>query len=190
LHGKPAKKAVHTMTNRRIIFVILATSLTTAICVGALAKSVKRPRPSLPNFHKVTDGIYRGAAPSKDGLKSLKKMNIHTIIDLRNSSKQAKTEKQTAEAMGFKWINIPMGKAAPTQKQVDLFLNTLAKAPTQPVFVHCQYGADRTGCMIGIYRVKIQKWSFAKTWPEMRKYGFKPYLCKLKNAVKSRAKKL
>jgi len=174
------------MNKRYIIFILIAASLGISISIGALAKTTS-PRPDLHNFHNVASGIYRGAAPTGDGLKSLKKMGIHTIIDLRISPDQAKVEKQTAEAMGFKWINIPMGKAAPTQKQVDLFLATLAKSHTEPVFVHCQYGADRTGCMIGIYRVQVQKWSFDQTWKEMRKYGFKPYLNDLKNAVKSRA---
>jgi len=33
-----------------------------------------------------------------------------------------------------------------------------------PVFVHCQHGADRTGCMIGLYRVKVQSWKFEQAW--------------------------
>jgi protein tyrosine/serine phosphatase len=114
-------------------------------------------------------------------------MGIRTIIDLRGFSAPEKLEKKTAESMGFKWVNLPMGSAAPTSRQVSTFLAVLAKAPDEPVFVHCQYGADRTGCMIGIYRVQIEGWSFAKAWAEMRAYGFKPWLSELKKAVKSRA---
>jgi protein tyrosine/serine phosphatase len=154
------------------------------MAAGAAAKAPQ----GLPNFHQVTSGIFRGGAPTGDGLKALKDMGIHTIIDLRISPKDVKVEKKTAEAMGFTWLNIPMGKEAPTQKQVDTFLATLAKAPDEPVFVHCQHGADRTGCMVGIYRVQVEGWSFAQACQEMGKYGFKPYLNELKEAVRSRAK--
>jgi len=148
------------------------------------------PAPAgIPNFHVVAPGIYRGAAPTTQGLSALKDMGIRTIIDLRISPKLVKLEKAQALAMGFSWINLPMGSEPPTQKQVDILLATLCKAPAEPVFVHCQHGADRTGCMIGIYRVQVQDWSFAQAWPEMRRYGFKPRYTKLTAAVRSRAKR-
>jgi len=140
----------------------------------------------LPNFHLVAPGIYRGAAPTAAGLSTLKTMGIHTIIDLRISPKLVKQEKARAQALGFTWLNLPMGSEPPTQKQVDTLLAVLTKAPKESVFVHCQHGADRTGCMIGIYRVVVQKWSFAQAWPEMRRYGFNPRWSKLTAAVKSR----
>ena len=145
------------------------------------------PHEGLPNFHQVAPGIYRGAAPTAQGLRSLKTMGVRTIIDLR-IEKARKAEQKTAEAMGFKWIGLPMGREAPKPKQVELFLATLSKAPAEPVFVHCQHGADRTGCMLGLYRVKVQHWTFAQTWAEMRKYGFKPHLKELKATVEKAAK--
>lgn len=156
--------------------------------VSSVAKTPKQSPAGLPNSHQTAEGIYRGGAPTSAGLKTLKAMNIHTIIDLRISPTAVKQEKKTAESMGFVWLNIPMGSEAPTARQVATFLAVLAKAPGEPVFVHCQHGADRAGCMIGIYRVQVQGWSFAKAWAEMRSYGFKPYLGALKEAVRSRAK--
>jgi protein tyrosine phosphatase (PTP) superfamily phosphohydrolase (DUF442 family) len=117
-------------------------------------------------------------------LKALQAMKIHTIIDLR-IEKKSQNEKKLAEAMGFTWLHLPLGREAPTTRQVDTFLATLAKAEEEPVYVHCQYGADRTGAMIGIYRMRVQDWTFEQTWKEMRKYGFKPYLNELKEAVRS-----
>lgn len=141
----------------------------------------------IPNFHQVAPGIYRGGAPTPKGLKTLRSMGIQTIIDLRIERALARAEKKTTEAMGFNWINLPMGREAPTQRQIDIFLATLAKAPATPVFVHCQHGADRTGCMVGIYRVQVQGITFSQAWTEMRSYGFKPFLSQLKAAVRKRA---
>ena len=71
------------------------------------------PHSGLPNFHQVAAGIYRGAAPTADGLTTLKSMKIHTIIDLRYPTREVKEEKARATALGFTWINLPMGSDPP-----------------------------------------------------------------------------
>lgn len=167
---------------RTLLFLLLA-------CVVPVAAApARKAPPALPNFHAVAPGIYRGGAPTRAGLEKLWAMGVRAIIDLRIEKQARATEKPLAEKMGFTWIHLPMGREAPTRRQVEVFLATLAQAPEKPVFVHCQYGADRTGCMIGIYRVQVQGWSFARAWTEMRRYGFKPYLHEMKAAVRARAR--
>src|SRR5437588_10703335 len=39
--------------------------------------------PGLPNFAKVSDGLYRGAQPTREGFVALKQMGVKTVIDLR-----------------------------------------------------------------------------------------------------------
>jgi len=146
------------------------------------------PASHIPNFHTVAPGIYRGAAPTQDGLTDLRAMGVKTIIDLRISPKLVKVEKAEAKQLGFNWINLPMGSDPPTSKQVATFIQTLQLAPSQPVFVHCQHGADRTGCMIGIWRETEQGWPYAQTFVEMRKYGFNKRWVKLSAAVQQRAR--
>ena len=143
----------------------------------------------LPNFAVVAPGIYRGAAPTTEGLTKLKAQGVRTIIDLRIEKKGQAEEDAAARALGLKRIRIPLGAEAPTEKQVTQFLATLDRAKSEPVFVHCQHGADRTGAMIGIYRVSRQGWSFEMTWKEMRKYEFKTFLKALKGAVEKRVNK-
>ena len=142
----------------------------------------------LPNFHPVAPGIYRGAAPTEAGLKQLKAMGIKTVIDLRIAPKTVKKEGIYARSLGFHWINLPMGSDPPTSKQVATLLATLKRAPAEPVFVHCQHGADRTGCMLGIYRVTQDGWTFPRAYAEMRKDGFDPRWNRLREAVQIRAK--
>ncbi len=175
------------------MFRLFSVLMLLTVVVSGWAAPKAKPAPAgpagVPNYHTVAPGITRGAAPTTAGLRALKKLGVHTIIDLRISPKQVKAEKKQAGALGFTWVNIPMGAEPPTQKQVDAFLAILARAPGESVFVHCQYGADRTGTMIGIYRVQVQGWSYTQAYAEMRKYGFKPYYTKLADAVKKRAKK-
>ena len=141
----------------------------------------------LPNFHPVSPGIYRGAAPTSQGLRKLRAMGVKTVVDLRIAPKTVAREKAEAERLGLRFVNLPMSGDPPTQAQVDTLLGALKTARREPVFVHCQHGADRTGCMLGIYRETQQGWDFDKTYQEMRQYGFKPYYLKLTDAVKQRA---
>ena len=144
---------------------------------------------NLPNFAVVAPGIWRGAAPTTEGFKQLKTKGVRTVIDLRIEKKGQAEEEAATKALGLKRVRIPMGAEAPTEKQVKEFLGLLAKSAMEPVFVHCQHGADRTGAMVGIWRVTQQGWGFDQTWAEMRKYGFKSWLKELKGAVEKRAKK-
>lgn len=146
-----------------------------------------RPDTDLPNFAVVAPGIYRGAAPTPAGLRRLKAMGVRTIVDLRIEKRGQAQEAATAATLGLARLRLPMGREAPTRAQVRTFLATLADPAQRPVFVHCQHGADRTGAMIGIYRVTQQGWDFGRVWGEMRRYGFKPYLSELKGAVATRA---
>ena len=142
----------------------------------------------LPNFHAVGPGIWRGAAPSEAGLRHLKAMGVKTVIDLRIAPKTVRKEGVYAQSLGFRWINLPMGSDPPTPKQVATLLATLSRAPGESVFVHCQHGADRTGCMLGIYRVTRQGWAFPRAYAEMRQDGFDPRWGRLREAVRVRAK--
>ena len=143
----------------------------------------------LPNFHEVHSYLYRGARPTGAGLEKLKSMGIKTIIDLRASKLEVEPEAATVKRMGFTTINLPMTSQAPTKQEIDTFIATVenAEKTNSPVFVHCAHGADRTGCMIGIWRVTHDGWTYDKAYEEMRKYNFKPKYSLLSNTVKAYA---
>lgn len=183
-------------TQSRLCYTLCALSFTVIAPLSVRASpppkkstAAAKPAQDLPNFAQVNSGLYRGAAPTAAGLAKLKAMGVKTIIDLRIEKKGQEEEAKETQALGLTRIRIPLGREAPTSKQVKLFLDTLNDPQKQPVYVHCQHGADRTGAMIGIWREVHDGWDFPKTWAEMRHYGFKPYLSELKGAVESRAPK-
>ena len=158
------------------------------LLLGAAAPTAWAESGDLPNFHTVAPGIYRSAAPTPAGLKRLRAMGVRTIIDLRISPRLVRQEKAEAQRLGFRWINLPMGSDPPTPREVSALIATLKRAPQEPVLVHCQHGADRTGCMIGIWRVTQQNRTFPQAWAEMRQDGFDPRWHKLTQAVRQRAR--
>lgn len=162
------------------------------------AKELLNSKPDLPNFHQVHPYLYRGGEPSQGGLNKLKQQGIATVIDLRAPSLITRKEKVTAEKLGMKYVNLPMGSLAPSKSQVDTFLALTERARKNhndssyknedgPVFIHCAHGSDRTGCMVGIWRVVKDGFSYNQAYREMRKYYFGPQYKELSGAVQKYA---
>lgn len=155
--------------------------------------SEKKKVEDLPNFHEVHPFLYRSGEPTVAGMQKLKDMGVHTVIDLRAPSERAFDEEKVAKDLGLKYIMLTMTSAPPTEKQVDTLLDTIKDAQKDPskgsVLVHCAHGSDRTGCMVGIWRVTQEDWGYDETYKEMRKYWFTPKFTRLSDAVKQRAKK-
>jgi protein tyrosine/serine phosphatase len=150
--------------------------------------------PDLPNFHEVHPYLYRSGEPTEAGLQRLKDHNIKTVIDLRAPTEKALDEKKWAEANGVKYINLPMSSQPPTKQQVDTFMAEVQKAKADTnkngaVLVHCAHGSDRTGCMVGIWRVTQDGYDYDKAYKEMRHYWFTPKFTKLSGTVAEYAAK-
>src|SRR5215813_12569781 len=109
----------------------------------------------IPNAGRITEQLYRGAQPRSGGLKKLKELGVTTIVDLRGEqSKVRDREKQEAESLGIHFVSIPVsGWSPPTNEQVAQFLSIFHGNPQEKVFVHCQFGEDRTGVFVATYRM-------------------------------------
>lgn len=158
-------------------------------------KKVAKVKEDLPNFHEVHPFLYRGGEPNEAGLEKLKGMGIGTIIDLRAPSEMKVDEKSYAKKLGINYINLVMDSHAPTEQQVDTMMREIDKAKeasekgekNKALFLHCAHGSDRTGCMVGIYRVTHEKWDYPTAYTEMRKYWFTPKFVRLSGAVETYA---
>jgi len=138
---------------------------------------------SISNFDMVSPEILRGGVPSDLALEQLAKHGVKTVVDLRMDGKGCEHEHVFAHRLGLQYVHIPMGFKKPREKQIVEFLNTLNNKANLPVFVHCRQGADRTGTLLGIYRVVENNWTFRRTYAEMRLHHFKPFLSGMKNTV-------
>ena len=129
----------------------------------------------VPNFLQVDEHVYRGAQPTPEGLKSLAKIGVKTIVDLRGGGDHTASEQGEVEALGMRYVSVPMkGMQAPTDDDVAKVLNLIdsPEASTNwPVFIHCKRGKDRTGTVIACYRVKHDHWDNIKALTEARLNG-------------------
>jgi len=145
----------------------------------------------LPNFHKVHPYLYRGGEPTAAGVKKLQEKGVKTLIDLRASSFRTEAEQAQASKLDMQYINLPMSSRAPTQAQLTTFTRAVEEAQkkNEPVYVHCAHGSDRTGCLVGIWRVTHDGFSYNDAYKEMRLYYFGPQFKELSAAVRKRAGK-
>ena len=123
--------------------------------------------PGLPNLHRVTPLLYRGAQPTEEGFRELEKLGVKTVLSLRgfHDDDLAPDAALTNERISFKAWHAE-------DEDVVHFLRYVSDPANQPVFVHCQWGADRTGMMIAIERIALEGWTKDAALEEMTQGGF------------------
>jgi protein tyrosine phosphatase (PTP) superfamily phosphohydrolase (DUF442 family) len=117
----------------------------------------------VPNFHKVSEQLYRSAQPTKEGMENLKKFGIETVINLRSFH----SDRDEVGETGLAYEHIYMKAWHPEEEDVIRFLQIITNPKRTPVLVHCQHGADRTGTMCALYRVVMQGWTKEEAIREM-----------------------
>lgn len=122
----------------------------------------------VPNFHKVSENLYRSAQPTEEGMKNLKKMGIKTIVNLRSFH----SDRDEIGETGLQYEHIFMKAWHPERKEIIKFLKIVSNPENTPVLVHCQHGADRTGTMCAVYRMVFENWSKEDALKEMKEGGY------------------
>jgi len=122
----------------------------------------------VPNLHRVSDGLYRSAQPTEEGMRNLKKLGVVTIVNLRSFH----SDRDEIGDTDLKYEHITMKAWHPEEKEVVRFLKIVSDPKKGPVLLHCQHGADRTGLQCAVYRVAIQGWSKREALREMTEGGY------------------
>jgi protein tyrosine phosphatase (PTP) superfamily phosphohydrolase (DUF442 family) len=124
--------------------------------------------PGVPNLHKVSEDLYRGAQPTAEGMKQLEKLGVKTIVNLRTTG----SDRDEIEGTNLEYRHITMKTWNPDDEDIARFLQIATDADRTPVFVHCRHGADRTGTVSAIYRIAVEGWTKDEAIAEMTKGGF------------------
>jgi protein tyrosine/serine phosphatase len=124
-------------------------------------------RAGLPNLQRVSPLLYRGAQPTREGFLELRKLGVKSVISLRAfHADDIPIDADLAyERISFKAWH-------PEDEDVVRFLKLVSDPARAPVFVHCQWGSDRTGMMIAIERVALEGWTKEAAIEEMTQGGF------------------
>ncbi len=122
----------------------------------------------VPNLYRVTTDLYRSSQPTLLGMGNLKALGVKTIVNLRSFHSDRDEIGQTPLA----YEHIFMKTWHPEEEEVVRFLKIVTDPARTPVLVHCQYGSDRTGTMVAVYRIAVQGWTKAEALREMTQGGY------------------
>ncbi len=156
------------MTTQRNI----RTSLAFAVILLSLATASFAATSPLPYNYRVIDGrLHAGGHPmnpetnygnsdeqTMDILRYLRVQGVSTVIDLDNSSKIAKRYAELLRSAGIEHLYVPMSWHNVPSKEEWAKIKGVLRGT---VYVHCKWGADRTGAVIAKYLIE-EKWYSVK----------------------------
>jgi protein tyrosine phosphatase (PTP) superfamily phosphohydrolase (DUF442 family) len=129
------------------------------------------PNVKIKNFGQMDTNYYRGGQPKVDQYQSLKDLGVTTVIDLRNDPEAY--EKPSVEALGMKYINIPMDDAEyPSDATISKFLKEINDPANGVMYVHCKGGKHRAGVTGAVYRFNKFGWDYVQVMGEMERFNF------------------
>jgi tyrosine-protein phosphatase SIW14 len=146
------------------------------VTAASFCAAADLPAVHVRNFDKVNDHLYRGGEPTAVGVQELGAMGVKTIIDLRQAGEGTGVEKELAEKLKLKYINIPLGEfSAPSKAQIEQILTLLQDNADSTLFVHCRRGKDRTGTVIACYRIQHDGWDNQRALAEAKEHGMSSF---------------
>jgi len=139
------------------------------------------------NLHNVEANIWRSAQPqSLDEWRGVKALGVKAVLKLNYDDEGSDAD---AESLGLVVYRFGMEPAG--DKDVfDNILNAFKKPDRQSlldaisviethqdgILIHCTHGQDRTGLLVGLWRLIHDDWDKPRAYNEMLWNGFHPEL--------------
>ncbi len=130
--------------------------------------------------------IYVGAQPAESALPALKKLQIKTLINLRQKSEMTFDEQAAVTKLGMSYINIPIDVNKLGMDEIKQFNQAVYEPKNYPIFIHCESG-NRVAMMLAINNIMESKTPVDAAINEAKNYGLtKPELMEVIRATAKR----
>lgn len=153
------------------------TLLATLWIAAASSAAMPLHRERLPPSAVIDGQLYRGARLTPESLSLLQTLGIRTVINLQGGDlnnpgmrtiirvwepgeilENIESERTLVQDLGMQFMNIPINSLNRFTEQesgdVDRALAVMADPNAWPVYIHCEYGRDRTGLLIALFKVR------------------------------------
>jgi len=132
------------------------------------------------NFGVVKEGaVYRSAALTPAALRHVQaKYGIRTIVDLgayEPGTPGWRRAEAAADALGITRYTLDLeGDGTGNPNDYVAALRVMADSTDAPVLVHCSAGAQRTGCLVMLYRKIFEGVPYDRSLTEARRHKHDP----------------
>ena len=165
--------------------ILLLTLLMGMIIIPTGCTTTRGFREPIENFDKVDDKLYRGAQPNAVGIEALKARGITTVINFRAADDCWGEEESYVTNAGMAYIQVPLNAmSAPSKAVIERILSYISHSPG-PVFVHCQFGCDRTGTVVACYRIRVQEQSQEIALQDAEEHGMSAFEVGMKKFIRN-----
>ena len=141
---------------------------------------------TIPNLRQVKPGLWRSGQPQNaQDWEYLKSIGVTRAIKLNFESEYSEESAKDSGVVIYVKSIQPEGD----KDVISNFTNTFVRPdprtvedaeglidPSIGTLVHCTHGQDRTGYLVGRFRVNVDGWSKEDAYLEMLKDGFHPEL--------------
>jgi hypothetical protein len=127
----------------------------------------------IQRFRKVTDGLFRGSAPTpKDILWLKENLGINKVVSL--DKKAGHRIDRACKLLGIEHLMFPIEFHRFKQSLLEFLRQDFKKLFLEggPVFVHCEAGKDRTGLTVALIQCKFLGKSAEEAIEEAKSLGF------------------
>ena len=150
----------------RITTPICPVAITCCILAGCVTRPVVN---GVPNFAKVAQGIYRGGQPNEQGWQFLRSLGVTNVVKLNREVADAPADGMIVHLFPLPPATIWEIFKKPCSNDVARAVQAMQYKGT---YVHCKHGRDRTGLVVGSYRMWIDGWSKSAAAGEMSERGY------------------
>jgi uncharacterized protein (TIGR01244 family) len=130
-------------------------ALTVAVLLGIAAAAAAGPpeqAPGIANSKRLHERLAVGGTISPEAMTQLKAMGFKTVVDLRTEAEGTAAEKAAVEALGLRYVSVPVTAAALSLREVEAVADVLADGAAAPVLLHCA-SSNRVGGVYGVVQV-------------------------------------
>jgi tyrosine-protein phosphatase SIW14 len=162
--------------NSKIFFILFIPQILSLQMVQSYAQTVtERPGKwaikvetcNLENLYKLNDSIYRSEQPNKEEFICLAETGFRSVLNLRSFH----TDSKKTKGLSIKPYRVKMVARKFSDKEIVESLRILKEGP-KPILVHCKHGCDRTGVVMGMYRIIFENWSKEEALDELQNGGY------------------
>lgn len=151
------------------------SAVAVALFAFACRTATAPPVAGLPrNFGVVEEGkIYRGSQPNADEMENLYRHGVRTVVKLNLTD--IEQERSETSEYGIRLMEFPLSAwtvgTSKSCEMVERAYEAMSNPLNWPVYVHCDHGRDRTGFLVGLFRERVEGWTFAQVSDELARYG-------------------